>query len=251
MNYYKRHLGDYARDTRHLTLAEHGAYTLLLDYYYATERPIPDDRCERIANAYADSERQAVRNVLREFFMQTDDGWRHERADAVIQEAGSKSLKAKESAERRWKQTQSDGNANAMRTQCDGNASHYSTTPLDKSPPKPPKGGTRRERSITLADYLAQCEAGRVDPIPANDGVWKYPETMGLPGDWIPLAWWAFQGRYLAKPGEKAKRYTSWPQTFRNAVRENWLRLWFTRDGKSYELTTTGHQALAEMRTER
>ena len=30
MNYYERHLGDYARDTAHLSMMEHGAYGLLL-----------------------------------------------------------------------------------------------------------------------------------------------------------------------------------------------------------------------------
>ena len=38
MNYYERHLGDYARDTGHLSMLEHGAYSLLLDRYYATRR---------------------------------------------------------------------------------------------------------------------------------------------------------------------------------------------------------------------
>lgn len=116
--------------------------------------------------------------------------------------------------------------------------------------PIAPKGASSRAKKISLADYLAECEAQRADPIPANDGVWKYPETMGLPADWIPLAWWAFQGRYLAKPGEKVVRYLSWPQAFRNAVRENWLRLWWLKDG-AYELTTAGQQALREMRTDR
>lgn len=27
MNYYERHLGDYARDTGHLSIMEHGVYT--------------------------------------------------------------------------------------------------------------------------------------------------------------------------------------------------------------------------------
>ena len=62
MNYYNRHLGDYAKDTRHLTMLEHGAYCLLLDYYYATEKPIPDNRCERIANAHSSDEIAAVRD---------------------------------------------------------------------------------------------------------------------------------------------------------------------------------------------
>lgn len=124
MNYYKRHLGDYAKDTRHLSLAEHGAYCLLLDYYYSTEKPIPDDRCERIANAYADFEREAVRAVLREFFVRTDAGWTNRRADEVIAEAAGKSLKAKESALARWGKDESERNANASKPHSDGNASH-------------------------------------------------------------------------------------------------------------------------------
>jgi uncharacterized protein YdaU (DUF1376 family) len=51
MNYYERHLGDYAKDTGHLSLLEHGVYTLLLDRYYATESGIPEDQGHRIARA--------------------------------------------------------------------------------------------------------------------------------------------------------------------------------------------------------
>ena len=36
MIFYKRYLGDYQRDTGHLSMLEHGAYTLLLDAFYAT-----------------------------------------------------------------------------------------------------------------------------------------------------------------------------------------------------------------------
>ena len=48
MNYYERHLGDYAKDTAHLTMIEHGAYSLLLDRYYGTEQGIPADQRARI-----------------------------------------------------------------------------------------------------------------------------------------------------------------------------------------------------------
>lgn len=118
----------------------------------------------------------------------------------------------------------------------------------EKLPPVSPKGGAKRDRSITLREYLASCDAQGVDPIPADDAVWGYPESMGLPESWVSVAWWAFQGRYLAEPGDKAKRYTSWPQAFRNAVRENWLKLWWT-DGNGYRLTTPGVQAQREMET--
>ena len=42
MNYYQRHIGDYARDTGHLSLLEHGVYMVLLDYHYASEAGIPE-----------------------------------------------------------------------------------------------------------------------------------------------------------------------------------------------------------------
>lgn len=86
MNYYERHLGDYARDTAHLSLLEHGVYTLLLDRYYATEQPIPADQAHRVARARSRDEKAAVDAVLAEFFTLEADGWHNKRADGVIAE---------------------------------------------------------------------------------------------------------------------------------------------------------------------
>ena len=87
INYYERHLGDYARDTAHLTMVEHGAYTLLLDRYYATESPIPADQAHRVARARTKEERAAVDAVLAEFFTLVDGAWKSRRADAEIAKA--------------------------------------------------------------------------------------------------------------------------------------------------------------------
>lgn len=84
INYYERHLGDYARDTAHLTMVEHGAYTLLLDRYYATQAPIPTDQAHRLTRARTREERAAVDAVLAEFFTESPEGWRHSRCDAEI-----------------------------------------------------------------------------------------------------------------------------------------------------------------------
>ena len=43
MNYYERYCGDSQRDTAHLSLAEHGAYTMLLDVYLSVEKPLPKE----------------------------------------------------------------------------------------------------------------------------------------------------------------------------------------------------------------
>ena len=41
MNYYEHWLGDYRKKTGRLRMADHGAYRLLLDEYYAEEQPLP------------------------------------------------------------------------------------------------------------------------------------------------------------------------------------------------------------------
>jgi len=85
MNYYERHLGDYAKDTSHLSLIEHGAYTLLLDRIYSTEMPVSDQIKYRVCRARSTHERQAVDRVLDEFFHLSDDGWICKRASQEIE----------------------------------------------------------------------------------------------------------------------------------------------------------------------
>lgn len=84
MNYYEHHLGDYAKDTAHLTMLEHGAYRLLLDRYYSTEAGIPSDQAHRVARARSRDEKAAVDAVLAEFFTLTDGVWINKRAEEEI-----------------------------------------------------------------------------------------------------------------------------------------------------------------------
>lgn len=86
MNYYKRHIGDYAAATRHLSMLEHGAYTMLLDVYYTSEQPLPVDvkAAARKAGARSKDEIAAVELVLSEFFTLQADGWHSARCDAEI-----------------------------------------------------------------------------------------------------------------------------------------------------------------------
>lgn len=86
MNYYKRHIGDYAAATRHLSMIEHGAYTMLLDVYYTSEQALPADvkLAARKAGARTKDETAAVEAVLQEFFELEDDGWHQKRCDVEI-----------------------------------------------------------------------------------------------------------------------------------------------------------------------
>lgn len=86
MNYYKRHLGDYAKDTKHLTTYQHGVYAVLLDWYYASEKPIPLTLAYKIVQARSGPERRACDEVLETCFdLSKSIGFAHsKRADIDI-----------------------------------------------------------------------------------------------------------------------------------------------------------------------
>lgn len=86
MNYYKRFPGDYLRDTVHLTMLQDGAYTRLLDWCYANEKPLPAEKpaLYRIARSQSASERAAVDVILTSFFTLAAEGWTQVRAEQTI-----------------------------------------------------------------------------------------------------------------------------------------------------------------------
>lgn len=98
VKYYTRHLGDYARDTQHLSPLEHGVFNLLLDRYYATEEPIPAKDIYRVAKATARPEKRAVDLILGEFFERRGDVFYSRRCHQEIERFRERSAKAKESS---------------------------------------------------------------------------------------------------------------------------------------------------------
>lgn len=130
MHYYLRHARDHRAETAHLTLLEEGAYCRLLDTYMLTEKTLPLDEsvlmrthCARNAE-----EVQAVLTVLKEFFVQTENGWLHPGCEQIITEYRAKSDRAKSSANARWEKKKPSPDANALRTQCKGNANQEPIT---------------------------------------------------------------------------------------------------------------------------
>jgi uncharacterized protein YdaU (DUF1376 family) len=91
MNFYKHYLGDFSRDTGHLSLTQRGAYLALMHHYYATEKPLPADHAAlcRIAGAQDKAERAAV-EVVMSFFRQGEGGLVHDRIEAELHKAGNR-----------------------------------------------------------------------------------------------------------------------------------------------------------------
>lgn len=175
MNYFEHHIGDYRKDTGHLTLIEHGVYRQLLDTYYMDEKPLTLDHaklmrshCVRTAD-----EKQALENVLADFFVRTDEGYMHKRCDVVIEEYRTKSAKAGESAKARWDRVRAEkaaqlvSDANALPTQCEGNANQEPVT-SNQEPRTKGKAETQRASRLPAIwqpsdEDCAFCKTNRPD----------------------------------------------------------------------------------------
>ncbi|WP_439444479.1 YdaU family protein [Xanthomonas translucens pv. translucens] len=100
MNYYPRFPAHYQTKTLHLTMEQDGAYSRLLDWYYANERPIPHASRYAVARAMTPSEKKSTDAVLREFFELKEDVWTQYRAEAEIAKARPKIDAAKENGKK-------------------------------------------------------------------------------------------------------------------------------------------------------
>lgn len=271
MNYYEHHIGDYAQATSHLSFIEDAAYSRLIRKYYAEEKNLPADvkSVQRLVGARTKEEREAVANILDEFFTLESDGWHNKRCDVEIEKFQSKRVKAVASAQARWDKRKpevmrtheennanaSDGNdANAMRTQCEGSAPRAYSIPQTpdtrlhtpdgkpKPPGKPTPPKPRKGSKVTFGEWIAEIRASGQKPITGWAPIWAYAEKVGIPSEWILVAWHKFADRYGKDPNHATKKYVDWRRTFLNAVEGNWFKLWYAKDGV-FALTTVGAQA--------
>lgn len=162
MNYYEHHLGDYDGATAHLSWLEDCAYRRLLCLYYRNECPVPLDikQACRLVRAASKAERDAVQQVLSEFFEQQQDGWHHKRCDEEIARFQEKSHKARESVSKRWAKR----DANQMPTHSERNT-NVDTNVL----PTNYEGNTPRARPQT-PDTRHQTPEEEIPPNPRKRG---------------------------------------------------------------------------------
>ena len=135
MKYYQKNIGDYRKKTGHLSIVEHGVYNMLLDTYYDTEAPLELDKkkLKRLHCVRSEEETEAFYTVLDEFFIKTEDGYRHNHADEQLEKIYAKSDKARESANARWNRKKAQQDAKDMRRTCERNANAY---PEDANAPE-------------------------------------------------------------------------------------------------------------------
>ena len=226
MHYYQFNIGDYRRDTFHLTLLEHGVYRQLLDTYYLNETPLCVDTAVvmRTHTARNKDEKAAVLMVLQNFFLLTDDGWIHKGCEKTISKYKEKSNKARVSADARW----SKRNANALQTQCESDANHklINHKPLTNIKIKDIEAKASKTTSTRLSqdwelpdEWAIWCKEHRKDLNPNQvaeqfkDYWLSVPHAKGMKADW--LATWrnwcrnqkaSIQDKTYEAPWQKADR---------------------------------------------
>lgn len=121
MHYYQFNISDYKSHTEHLSDLEDLAYRRMLDWCYLHESPLPKDKKDIARLIRMRSHSDCIAIVLREFFTKDENGdYINKRVFFEINKVSEKSSKARESAKARW--AKASGDANALRTTCDSNA---------------------------------------------------------------------------------------------------------------------------------
>jgi uncharacterized protein YdaU (DUF1376 family) len=88
LNHFPFYPGDYLRDTQRLSLAEHGAYMLLImEYFVAGPLPDEDGRFARLLRVDIRTWRKLRPNIVDKFEPIKDGLWRHKRIDLELDKA--------------------------------------------------------------------------------------------------------------------------------------------------------------------
>jgi uncharacterized protein YdaU (DUF1376 family) len=233
MHYYQFNIGDYIKQTIHLTLWEDLTYRRLLDLYYDTEKPIPNDIPWVSRRIRMDIEN--VETILKEFFELTDEGYRNRRADREIASyhAFLEKQRANGSKGGRPKKPMGIPDLTQDEPKKTLNTNH-----------KPITNKQSKKTLCTLEEYINQCKQEGKAVIPEDDKVFEFATNANIPLEFLRIAWVAFRDEHLEK-GDK--KQADWVQTFRNYVRNDYVKVWaFNKDGECY-LTTKGKQIASDM----
>lgn len=168
MNYYKRHIGDWMKDTMHLTAEQEGIYDRLVQQYYSREGPLPRSiqTCEKIARCNTKGERAAVRFCLKEFFTVTAQGYRHKRCDREIAAYQAKAAKNREIGKLGGRPPNSvrDVSRGTEPSGLSGETQTVSTKEPFGNPSHKPLATNKEKEKRTLASEQLQDKALRVGP---------------------------------------------------------------------------------------
>lgn len=222
MHYYTFKPKDYMSKTAFLEPLEDLAYRRMLDHCYLTEKPLPEDINEIAMLIRMRSHTDSIKTVLHYFFDLTAEGYINDYVARELLAYHSKSLKAKASADARWKKernkikdisnvkSQCESNANALREESEGNANQQPLTINDKPLTNnidTPSGKPKKSKNVlrTLPDDF--CISERVK----NWAIKENHQNIELHLE-----------RFKEIAIMKRYKYADWDLAFMKAIREDW-----------------------------
>lgn len=222
MNFYKRYPGDYAKKTSRLTLAQHGAYSLLLDELYLTEAPLPAEMDElyRICRAMKKDEQEAVRAVAERFFPLASDGLRHNERATEELAAAAPALEAARSNGKKGGRPPKKSQPAPPQNPADNPANNPLgfSEETQKEPSSKPLHSPDRDLSTDVDSSLR----ARSDYSPEFEAAWReYPSRPGHSKAEAYRAWKArlADGAAAAELLDGVKRYAAYCAACRTEVR--------------------------------
>ena len=204
VHYYTFNIGDYRKDTVHLTRLEHSIYRDLIDWYYLDEKPIPVETqsVSRRLRLVSEEEAGALKNVLKDFFVLKDDGWHQARVDLEIEKYHAQCEKNRLNGAAGGRPPK-DKNPVGSQSQPSRNPNQEPITnnhSIDESPTKQRTKGSRLSTDFELPDSWTEfCQTERPDLNPKK-------------------VFDSFKDYWVAKAGASGVKL-DWQATWRNWVR--------------------------------
>ena len=212
--WYPRDIEAYARDTQHLTVLEHGVYTLLLDQYYRAKGRVwgrDSGELKRICRCSTPAEVRALNNIRDSFFHTGEDGFLiNHRADEEIKKSFEISSKRQAAVNKRWADVHAHEDTNVI--------------PPTPTPTSTPKSKTNahasRERSpssvktlipngFTVSDEVREWAKKKAELNPSAH--------YHSPGDHLE--------HFVAQSEKLGRKYANWDAAFKTAIRMNWAKI--------------------------
>lgn len=126
----------------------------------------------------------------------------------------------------------------------------------EEIPPNPPlQGGDKseqpsatkpkreRKERCTLKTFIDRCRQAGETAISGYEPLRKYVDGVGLPMEFVQLAWDVFKAEHGADGIHERRMQADWRRHFLNYVTKGYYRLWYANAEGQFALTTQGVQA--------
>ena len=172
MHYYKFNIGDFDKSTRHLSIIERGLFRDILDLYIKDEKPVTDNlkKLERLLCVKSKAEKEALQNILNDFFVLTEDGYYSEYCQSILNDTTDRVEASRENGKkggRPSKQSQNETKANGNQDESQSKPSEN----LEKTQDKPSNNLDEIYPSTHLPNYTSNHNPNTQTPPNPQSGV--------------------------------------------------------------------------------